>query len=149
MEFVDENLIERYTAQWSEYVNEHDGNVLITLHFYKEMNLTTQKLTYYLDARAGDPVKSIIDITGVLYRKDAFPLPSYWVPFAISIPVGSDSATFSHEVVGTEEFDRDAIVGGINPTSDATYNYSYTIVYYKPGMELPPGFTMPPIYATT
>ena len=144
-EYVDENLVERYTASWLDYVSEHDGNVLVRLHFWSEINLNTQKVTYHIDARSEMNVKVDVQITGVSYRKDALPFPNLWKGLDITILAGSDSAGMTFEV-DPEDFERDIIVGKFQWADNDFYRYYYDIVYFKPGFILPPG-GMPPVYA--
>lgn len=117
---VDENLIELYSATWDDYVNEHDGIILVDLSLFKMQGFEDNK--WMLAANADWNVASRVSVTVSV---------SYWngglehfagggtVVIEAGESHGEELITLNNSAYSTFTIR----VVSVNPSSDNMYKY--------------------------
>ncbi|MPN31546.1 hypothetical protein SDC9_179020 [bioreactor metagenome] len=136
--YVQENIITLFKANWTGFIREDDGEASLFLWFWKDPDIAAGGFVYKMRAFSSVDVKETVSISGITFRKDGFPFPTYWREFLISIFPGTNEAEITIEIEEGEDFERDIYIGDYTAT-DGTYSYQLTVFRFEPPIiEKPP-----------
>lgn len=127
-DFIEQNEITTYEAEWSNYIEFDDGDTPIDIFFYYIPKIEERKLTYCIEVRAN----AKIDDYGfyfVTYKGKELWYMTAWKEHII-IPDGSHQTAIFEDVSG-EEFERNLYVrSGALEGKTPKRNYYIDHIYY-------------------
>lgn len=130
-DFIEQNEITTYEAEWSNYVEFDDGDTPIDIFFYYVPNIAERKLSYRIEVKSQSPMNDI-EIIILTHNRASIQIFSSWIIHRLE-PNGENEMLIEQDV-SEEEFERlfFAVIGKKEGSITERQYYIDHIYYVKP-----------------